>query len=305
MDASEKGRQPATAEKKEPIGAARPSSVVIYTEDSEPRRNRNRPALLTRIMAIGSWLLVLLLIAAFLRQLHERRLAPMREELRAARELNVPAPAEPEPPPETSEPAAESSEPPPLAAPPAAPETAEAPAAARAQIAEVVLSPQRNGNFFVEGEINHHKVLFVVDTGASFVSVPDKLRWNLNLTRGRYLQSATANGVAGMYETQIDSLTIGPIRLKNIGAVLISSPMPNDVVLLGMSALSEVRLLQQDGHLVLQKEIAPDAADEGTPSPPARPAELKKSIKECMGNDKVVNERVLKCMRGEDAAEAP
>ncbi|MGZ8216297.1 retropepsin-like aspartic protease family protein [Methylomagnum sp.] len=186
--------------------------------------------------------------------------------------------------------------PPPIIAPPT--QVVEAPPPRTPQIAEMILSPSANGNFYVRGEINRQPVLFVVDTGASAVSIPERLQYSLRLSRGRYLQTATANGVAGMYETQVKSLTIGPLSFKNVSAVL-NPGAPDDTVLLGMTALREVRMVQQNGRMSLQKEILPETEAEASAPPPPK---MKKSVKDCMGGSKVINEQVLKCMQGADEA---
>lgn len=211
---------------------------------------------------------------------------------------SVPPPA-PEPNPEVAEASvsmAESVNPPQVIPPSTSGALTPPPQPSTPRIAELVLAPSANGNFYVRGEINHQSVLFVVDTGASAVSIPDKLRHTLQLTRGGYLQGATANGIAGMYETQVKSLTIGPLRLKNVAAVL-NPGAPDDTVLLGMTALREVRMVQHNGRMSLQQEILPEVEEASAPPPP----KLKKSVKDCMGANKVINDQVLKCMQGLDA----
>ncbi|SMF93771.1 clan AA aspartic protease, TIGR02281 family [Methylomagnum ishizawai] len=282
------------------------SRVVHYHKPGYPPK-RNRLAIVTRLVAAGTWLLILGLVATLLKQLHTRQPASPSP---PAAKVEAAAPTALEPPPETAptpEPEATAATAPEPAAPPETPvSTPAAPESpAPIQVAEVVITPAKNGNFYAPGEINGKPVTFVVDTGASFVSIPDKLRWNLNLTRGQYVQTMTANGVAGMYAAKVDALKLGPIRLKNIEAVLITAPMPGDVVLLGMSALRELRMQQENGQLILQQDVAPGTGpDEAAAPRPAPPAALKKSVSECMGGDKVVNARVLRCMRGEDGESA-
>lgn len=297
-------RNPATPPPTADDSPSAASRVVHYHKPGYPPK-RNRLAIVTRLVAAGTWLLILGLVVSLLKQLHVR---PPASPPPPAAPVEAAAPAAPEPPP-TPEPEAatatapEPASPPETPAPPPAPATSESPAPI--QVAEVVITPAKNGNFYAPGEINGKPVTFVVDTGASFVSIPDRLRWNLNLTRGQYVQTMTANGVAGMYAAKVASLKLGPIRLKNIEAVLITAPMPGDVVLLGMSALRELRIQQENGQLILQQDVAPGTGpDEAAAPQPAPPAAMKKSVGECMGGDKVVNARVLRCMRGEDGEAA-
>lgn len=165
------------------------------------------------------------------------------------------------------------------------------------QGAKLDLSPSSNGNFYARGEINGQPVLFVVDTGASAVSVPERLQSQLRLSRGRYMQTTTANGFIGMYETHIKSLTLGPLRLNNVLAVL-NPGAPDNTVLLGMTALREVHMTQHGGRMTLQQEVVPEGVQESFAPQPA--LKIKKPVKECMGANKVINERVLKCVQGLD-----
>jgi aspartyl protease family protein len=306
------GGQPDNDEEKGTSFSPQPSILL-----SDPRRQAARSASvpLTKIVALGALLLILLLPVMFLKGMSSQQLDLLKGRVRAAKTSTAPAPTvQKSPSQETSSPSdspasTQASEPANIAAPvystPAIPESpipAGEPQGAAPQLAELVLSPAPNGNFYVKGQINGQEVIFVVDTGASAVSIPDSLRWKLNLTRGRYLQSATANGIAGMYETQVKNLSIGPLRLKDVQAVL-NPNAPDNTVLLGMTALREVRMVQQDGHMLLQQEIHPDTADEPSVSSPS--LKLKKSAKDCMGTDKIINDRVLKCMQGaEDEVEA-
>lgn len=272
------------------------------------------------------WLVIFMLLFMLIRSLSPTQMGRFAERLESMQD--EPAPAATEEPVVTAAPGVSSLPPPaPAPAPGPNPETTEAsvsmaesvdpprvippsppgastppPQPNTPRIAELVLAPSANGNFYVRGEINHQSVLFVVDTGASAVSIPDKLRHRLQLTRGGYLQGATANGIAGMYETQVKSLTIGPLRMKNVAAVL-NPGAPDDTVLLGMTALREVRMVQHNGRMSLQQEVLPEVEEASTPPPP--PPKLKKSVKDCMGANKVINDQVLKCMQGldEDAEE--
>lgn len=275
-----------------------------------------------RLLMSVPWLVILMLLFMLIRGISPPRMGQLTEKLnvthggprQASKDepvvsaipsdaSNPPQPA-PEPSPQASESGeavavAESYSPPPGIAPPPSQAMAPPPRPSEPRIAELVLTPSANGNFYARGEINHQSVLFVVDTGASAVSIPDKLRHALQLTRGRYLQSATANGVAGMFETRVKALSIGPLRLKDVPAVL-NPGAPDDTVLLGMTALREVRMVQHNGRMSLQQEVPPDAGEQPSAPPPPK---MKKSVKDCMGGDKVINDRVLKCMQGLDEEE--
>lgn len=59
---------------------------------------------------------------------------------------------------------------------------------------ELVIPRQRDGHFYVRGEINHQPVNFLVDTGASSVAISSALARAAQLPEGRAITVSTANG---------------------------------------------------------------------------------------------------------------
>jgi len=59
---------------------------------------------------------------------------------------------------------------------------------------EVVIPRQRDGHFYLRGEINHQPVRFLVDTGASAVAISAPLARAAQLPEGRRVTVSTANG---------------------------------------------------------------------------------------------------------------
>ena len=66
---------------------------------------------------------------------------------------------------------------------------------------EVVLQRNKSGHYLAPGEINGERVRFLLDTGATTVSIPEALADRLGLERGRPLRSMTANGIVTVYQT--------------------------------------------------------------------------------------------------------
>lgn len=116
---------------------------------------------------------------------------------------------------------------------------------------EVVLDRNRSGHYVAPGQINGQPVTFLVDTGATHVSVPESLAGRLGLERGREQRSMTANGVISVYATRLNSVRLGNIELRNVQAS-INPFMPEDTVLLGMSFMQHLELIQRDGQLTLR-----------------------------------------------------
>jgi len=116
--------------------------------------------------------------------------------------------------------------------------------------AQVVLKQNRQGHYITAGAINNQPVLFLLDTGATQVSIPQVVANTLNLpTYGSY-PVQTANGTVNVYRTKIDTLTFGNITLKDVQGH-INPGMKSNEILLGMSALKRVEFRQTGKQLIL------------------------------------------------------
>lgn len=115
----------------------------------------------------------------------------------------------------------------------------------------VVLQRNRSGHYAAPGRINGERVQFLLDTGATMVSVPSSLADELGLERGAPIRSMTANGTITVYRTELDSVTLGGIHMRNVSAT-INPGMHEDLVLLGMSFMQHLELTQRDGTLTLR-----------------------------------------------------
>jgi len=109
------------------------------------------------------------------------------------------------------------------------------------------------GHFFTTGSINGSLVQFLVDTGATMISmgVADARRIGVNYLQGERGVSRTANGVAKVYRVRLESVKVGDIALANVDALVHESEMP--YVLLGMSFLHRLEMRQAGTDLTLTK----------------------------------------------------
>lgn len=117
--------------------------------------------------------------------------------------------------------------------------------------AELTLQRSRNGHYVFPGEINGRPVTFLLDTGATLVSVPAHLAAGLKLEAGAPQQSITANGTVVTRATQIGMLAFGPFRLSDVRAN-INPGMRDHQILLGMSVLQQLEFTQRGDTLVLK-----------------------------------------------------
>ena len=116
---------------------------------------------------------------------------------------------------------------------------------------EVQLKQNRQGHYVANGKINGETVTFLVDTGATSVSVPAHLANKLALRPiGRGIAN-TANGQVEIAFTLIDRLELGDIALSDIEANL-NPGMRDDHILLGMSVLRQLEFTQRGEWLILR-----------------------------------------------------
>lgn len=118
---------------------------------------------------------------------------------------------------------------------------------------EVHLFPDSRGHYATSGLINGSRQQFLVDTGATFVSmgVEDARRAGINYMAGKPAISTTANGQVRIWVVRVDSVQIGDLVLRGVDAAVHESSLP--VVLLGMSFLSRTEMRREGGALILKK----------------------------------------------------
>lgn len=116
---------------------------------------------------------------------------------------------------------------------------------------ELVLKRSRDGHYVFPGTINGHPVSFLLDTGATLVSVPAHLAEKLGLTPGGYQQAVTANGTVTTRITRVETLAFGPFEIRSVPASL-NPGMRGNQVLLGMSVLKHLEFTQRGDRLILR-----------------------------------------------------
>lgn len=119
--------------------------------------------------------------------------------------------------------------------------------------AELVLKRNRFGHYVAPGTINGRPVTFLLDTGATHVSVPAHLGPQLGLAPGAPMQVMTANGAVTVRATVIDELGLGPFRVANVRSHL-NPGFRDDQVLLGMSVLKHLEFTQRGDTLILRPQ---------------------------------------------------
>ncbi|MGF1525641.1 MAG: TIGR02281 family clan AA aspartic protease [Candidatus Competibacterales bacterium] len=123
-------------------------------------------------------------------------------------------------------------------------------------VRQVVLKRNALGHYLASGTINGVSVDFLLDTGASDVSIPAHLGAALGLERGAPRQFVTANGVITAYSTVVDQLRLGNIVDHGVRASL-NPHQRDDLILLGMSFMADLELIQRGGTLTLRQYPSP------------------------------------------------
>lgn len=126
-------------------------------------------------------------------------------------------------------------------------------AASRNDSGKIVMAADSRGHFYTNGTINGASVRFLVDTGATMISLgaSDARRMGLDFNRGQRGMSQTANGQAMVSKIQLDIVQVGDVTLHNVDALIHQTEMP--IALLGMSFLNRMDM-QRDGNMMTLKK---------------------------------------------------
>lgn len=119
-------------------------------------------------------------------------------------------------------------------------------------VKEIILQSSTHGHYVATGKINNKKVKFLVDTGASYVSVPENVAKKVGLKKGAPLLVSTANGTVTVYATTLDTVSIGDITLHDIKAD-VNPYMQGDEILLGMSFLRYLSVSHEGDQLTIRQ----------------------------------------------------
>lgn len=117
---------------------------------------------------------------------------------------------------------------------------------------EIVLQRAKDDHFYTEATINGKNIHFLVDTGASFVTLSARVAQQLGIdyTKGTSSTSSTANGLITTYRITLHSINIQNVTLYNIEASVIPGLMMEG--LLGQSFLRNFKISIKDNQMILQ-----------------------------------------------------
>ena len=125
---------------------------------------------------------------------------------------------------------------------------------ARSLVREIEIREQRSGHYLVEGVVNGVDVLFLVDTGASKLTLAPQDAERIGLRPGRrdFTESyLTANGIVRGAPVTLREVRIGQLTVEDVEATVNEAPL--HISLLGMSFLGRLDGYEaRDGRLILR-----------------------------------------------------
>lgn len=117
---------------------------------------------------------------------------------------------------------------------------------------DLVIPRARDGHFYAAGRVNGKPVNFMVDTGASLVTVSEKFAHTAQISKGVATVFKTANGdLPGRIVTGVP-VTLGPVSVSGVrvGVGLVGDNASD--ALLGQSFLSKFEVVLSKEHMILR-----------------------------------------------------
>lgn len=118
----------------------------------------------------------------------------------------------------------------------------------------IVLPAGPGGHFFTQGSINGKAVVFIVDTGATSVTIAQSEADAIGLKYrdGQRVMMSTANGTVPAYRITLNSVRIGDVQVYNVDAIVAPASMTQ--VLLGNSFLTRFQMKRDNDTMTLDKK---------------------------------------------------
>lgn len=114
------------------------------------------------------------------------------------------------------------------------------------------LQRHRDGHFYADGHINGQPVRFMVDTGATYITITDALADRAGLHGGEATQFATANGSRTGRLVRAQSVAVGPLQVRSLTVGVGYSGNNAEDALLGQNFLRQFDVSMRGDVLELQ-----------------------------------------------------
>ena len=117
---------------------------------------------------------------------------------------------------------------------------------------DLVIPRHKDGHFYVLGEINGKPVKFLVDTGASLVTVSNQFARTASIPKGQPNVFKTANGDLNGSIVSGVTVSVGPVSVSPVRLGVGLEGQDSDIALLGQSFLSKFDVLLQQNQMILR-----------------------------------------------------
>lgn len=119
----------------------------------------------------------------------------------------------------------------------------------------IVLTSDTRGHFYTTAAVNGVSMQFLVDTGASMVTISshDAKRAGIPYLSGERGLMQTANGVVPAYRVRFDTVTLGEITLNGVDGIVIEGAGLGRAGLLGMSFLNRIEMRREGDTMTLTR----------------------------------------------------
>lgn len=117
---------------------------------------------------------------------------------------------------------------------------------------QIVLPMGQGGHYTAMGMINGRVTSFLVDTGATSISISqiEAEKLGLRYVNGKRVVTQTANGVVPAYVIELASVRIGEVEVRDVTAIVIPGQMSH--VLLGNSFLNRFQMRRENDVMTLE-----------------------------------------------------
>lgn len=120
----------------------------------------------------------------------------------------------------------------------------------------VSIAPDRGGMYEVNGSINEFQVKFLVDTGATSISMNKHHARRIGIDykfEGKEGLSETASGLDKIYIVNLKTVMVGGIKLHDVQAAVHDGDFPR-IILLGNTFLGRVKMIREGQMLMLEEK---------------------------------------------------
>ncbi len=118
---------------------------------------------------------------------------------------------------------------------------------------DMTIPRARDGHFYAPGTIGGQPVIFLVDTGASYVTVSQAFADHAGIRGGSPTRFHTANGVIEGRIVSDVPVSLGPASVSGVKVAVGMNGIARDQALLGQSFLSKFQITLSGNEMVLRR----------------------------------------------------